>query len=375
MNKIFLTFTLLLIILMASCGDDKMFVTEEPVIKQKIDANYDPVSYELEIPEWLPSMDIPADNALTEAGVALGRFLFFDPILSIDSTVACASCHFPEQSFTDLKTTSVGVGGATGSRNAMSLVNVGFYANGLFWDGRVSNLEQQALDPIEDHREMNDTWENVEAKLRRHSTYPKMFREAFGIEYADEITRDLTTQAIAQFERTLISGYSRFDRIVFQNDLDAGFFTDAEERGRELFFFELSQQLEHPGCSHCHGGPLFTDNTFKNNGIDSVQTLNDFKDLGLGKITNRTGDKGKFRVPTLRNITLTAPYMHDGRFETLEEVLEHYSSGGHFADNLDANIRPFTMTERDKKDLIAFLEMLTDTSFVNNPVYRNPFVE
>lgn len=374
MNRIFLTSIFFTLLILISCGEDEVNVTTEP-IREKIVGAYNPIATELAIPEWLPDMEIPADNPLTEAGVELGRFLFFDPIMSIDSSISCASCHFPEQAFTDLKKVSKGVGGATGNRNAMSLVNVGFYTKGLFWDGRVNSLEDQAIIPIEDHREMNDTWENVEAKLRRHASYPEMFRAAFGVEYTDEITRDLATKALAQFERTLVSGYSRFDRIVFQNDLDAGFFTDAEERGRELFFFELSQQIEHPGCSHCHGGPLFTDNTFKNNGIDSVQTLNDFEDLGLGGVTNRTGDKGKFRVPTLRNIELTAPYMHDGRFETLEEVLEHYSSGGHFADNLDANIRPFTMTERDQQDLIAFMKMLTDTSAINNPAFRNPFVE
>lgn len=347
--------------------------TEKPVEELPIQAAYDPIAYELEIPEWLPSMEIPADNPMTKQGIALGRMLFFDPIMSIDSSISCASCHFPERSFVDNEQFSLGVNGAIGKRNAMALANVGFYESGLFWDGRVNTLEEQAILPIEDHLEMNDSWENVESKLRRHKDYPKLFREAFGIELASEITKDLAVKAISQFERTLISGNSRYDRIVNANDLDAGFPTDAEERGIRLFFFELAQQDEHPGCSHCHGGPLFTDNRYINNGIDSVLTLNDFEDLGRGAITGKRGDNGKFRVPTLRNIELTAPYMHDGRFETLEEVLEHYSSGGHFADNLDANIRPFTLTERDQKDLLAFLKMLTDTTFVNNEDFKSPF--
>lgn len=361
------------LVVFGSCDKGAEPITPTTAADQPIDSIYNTTPYTLEIPNWLPKIVIPNDNTLTVSGVGLGRYLFYDPIFSKDSTIACASCHLQELGFSDPRKISLGVNQAKGTRNAMSLVNVGFYSNGLFWDGRSKTLEEQALLPIEDHTEMNESWDNVVKKLRRHPTYPKMFRAAFGIEYATEITKELAVKAMAQFERTLISGYSRFDRIVFQNDLNAGFLTDAEERGRELFFFELSQQLDHPGCSHCHGGPLFTDNTFRNNGIDSVVTLNDFKDRGLGAVSKKMGDNGRFRVPSLRNIELTAPYMHDGRFNTLEEVIDHYSSGGHFADNLDANIRKFVLTERDKKDLIAFLKMLTDTTFVNNPVHKNPF--
>lgn len=357
-----------------SCGDDSdMNVMSVPTQEKPINAVHNTAVYDLNIPNWLPKMVIPSDNVPSIAGVALGKHLFYDPIFSKDSTLSCASCHLQELGFADPRRFSLGVNQTPGSRNAMSLVNVGFYTNGLFWDGRSKTLEAQALLPIEDHLEMNETWDNVIKKLRRHPQYQKMFREAFGITYPSEITKELSVKAIAQFERSLISGFSRFDRIVFQNDLDAGFLTDEEERGRELFFFELSQQLDHPGCSHCHGGPLFTDNSFRNNGIDSVASLLDFKDAGLGGISKKLGDNGRFRVPTLRNIELTAPYMHDGRFQTLEEVLDHYSSGGHFADNLDANIRKFVLSERDKRDLIAFLKMLTDTAFVNNPAYKNPF--
>jgi cytochrome c peroxidase len=355
-----------------SCSGDEL-VMNDVLKEQKIAATYAPEPYELNVPKWLPEMEIPADNPLTKAGVALGRYLFYDPILSLDSTISCASCHLPELAFADPNRLAVGIGGAIGDRHAMSLVNVGFYTKGLFWDGRVKTLEEQALIPIEDHREMNENWKQVEKKLARHPNYPKMFREAFGIEYPSQITKELSAKAIAQFERILVSGQSRFDKIVFANDLDAGFLTNSEERGRVLYFFEESQVLEHPGCSHCHNGPLFTDNAFRNNGIERVGSLNDFPDKGFGAFTKRLGDNGKFRVPTLRNIELTAPYMHDGRFQTLEEVLDHYSSGGHFAENLDANILPFTLSARDKQDLINFLKMLTDTSFVNNPDLQNPF--
>ena len=250
----------------------------------------------------------------------------------------------------------------------MSLVNLVFRTNGFFWDGRSKTLEEQALVPVEDHLEMNENWGNVVAKLQAHGEYPKLFREAFGIDRKKEITKELTVKAIAQFERTLISGYSRFDRVVWMNE---GWFTDSEQRGKQLFFFE--PVTDHPGCSHCHFDPLFTDNSFKNSGLDSVANLTDFADLGLGGVNNNLYDNGKFKVPTLRNIALTAPYMHDGRFATLEEVLDHYSAGGHGVVNEDTNILPFPLTEQQKQDLIAFLKTLTDESFLTNPAFSNPF--
>lgn len=338
-------------------------------IRTQISADYNPTDYELNIPDGLPQMEIPLDNAMTNEGVQLGRHLFFDPIFSLDSTISCASCHLPELGFSDPDAVSLGVNDAMGTRNAMSLVNVGFYTKGLFWDGRVQTLEEQALLPVEDHLEMNEAWPNVLEKLARHEDYPAMFREAFGIEYADEITKELAVKALAQFERILISGNSRFDQ-ASRNEI---FLEDEEVNGQQLFFFELAQTANHPGCSHCHGGPLLTDNRFLNNGLDSVGNLNGFADKGRGIVTSRFGDNGKFRVPSLRNIELTAPYMHDGRFNTLEEVIEHYASGGHWAENIDANIRPFTLSEQEQQELLAFLRSFTDESFVNNPDFQNPF--
>ncbi len=331
---------------------------------------YSPAPYVFDLPDFLPAPVIPSDNPMTEEGVALGRMLFYDPILSSDSTQSCSSCHLQEKAFTDGERFSKGVRGREGVRNAMSLVNLAYNTRGFFWDGRSLTLEDQALVPVEDHLEMNDTWENVEEKLRDHPDYPKLFRGAFGIERKAQLTRDLVVKAIAQFERTLISANSRYDRVIWQQQ---GFPTDSEQRGLELFFIEDLSDLDHPGCSHCHFNPLFTDNNFKNNGLDDVADLADFPDLGRGAVTGNRFDNGKFRVPSLRNVALTAPYMHDGRFATLEEVLDQYASGGHGVINEDPNIHQFDLSEQDKADLIAFLQMLTDDTFLNDPAFANPF--
>ena len=167
-----------------------------------ISGTYAPQAYEFELPDFMPRPLVPEDNPMTIEGVELGRMLFFDPILSIDSTLSCAGCHHPELAFSDGQAVSKGVLGIAGTRSSMALVNLAFNARGFFWDGRVNTLEEQALIPIEDHIEMADTWENVETKLRRHNDYPALFRGAFGIERKSELTRDLAVKAIAQFERT-----------------------------------------------------------------------------------------------------------------------------------------------------------------------------
>jgi cytochrome c peroxidase len=331
---------------------------------------HNPRPYEIEQPEFFSPMEIPSDNPLTIEGVRLGRFLFYDPILSADSSLSCASCHLPELAFADGQKTSQGVTGEFGSRSSMSLINVGYFNNGFFWDGRAQTLEDQALHPIEDPLEMNETWANVEEKLRRNPIYPKMFRQAFPIKNEIEITRDLAIKAIAQFERTLISANSKYDQAVsFDNPTVE--YSQLELDGYLLYFRDI--QTNHPGCHHCHAPPLFGGDTYLNNGLDEVQDLNDFNDLGYGAVTGSQFDNGKFKTPSLRNIELSAPYMHDGRFETLEEVLEHYSSGGHYADNLDPNITGFTMTQYEKEALLAFLKSLTDDRFFEQSEIKNPF--
>jgi len=366
------TILLLTVILLApSCSEDDPGVgCDTCTDNDLIGGDYEPEPFVLDIPDWLPSPIIPLDNPLTVEGVELGRRLFYDPILSSDGSMSCASCHRQDLSFSDESALSTGVLGMEGTRNSMALVNLAFNPNGFFWDGRSATLEEQVLIPVEDHVELNENWDNVVKKLRDHERYPQLFREAFGIARKSEIDKHLVAKAIAQFERTLISGNSRFDRVVWLND---GWFTEAELRGKQLFFFEELQNVDHPGCSHCHFDPLFADNNFKNNGLDDVDQLEDFSDPGRGAVTNNRNDLGKFRVPTLRNIALTAPYMHDGRFQTLEEVLDHYAAGGHNVENEDANIHTFVLSDREKQDLIAFLNTLTDTSFVQNPAFSNPF--
>ena len=332
---------------------------------------YTPIPVDIEKLANFPIMDIPEDNPLTEDGITLGRHLFFDPVLSANQEMSCASCHLPSLAFTDNLPVSTGIDKIPGIRSSMALFNVGYYTKGLFWDGSVVTLEEQALLPVEDPIELHHSWGDVENDLQQHDTYPEQFRKAFGITNTSEITKDLAVKAIAQFERTLLSGNSRYDRVVRGEE----FFEDEEFNGWYMFF-DIGNDLPDAECGHCHNRPLFTTNDYFNNGLDSVGDLNAFKDLGLGAITQRTFDNGKFRAPTLRNIALTAPYMHDGRFQTLEEVVDHYNEGVHYADNVDPLLlKPegLGLNEQQKKDLITFLHTLTDTSFVNNPAYQSPF--
>jgi cytochrome c peroxidase len=336
---------------------------------------YEPQAYQMEaLPYFFPEVPIPDDNPMTLEGVELGRMLFYDPILSKDSTISCASCHQPSLAFTDGVTLSIGVDGALSKRNAMSLANVAFYGNGLFWDGRVKTLEEQSLHPIEDPVEMATTVPEVLEKLRTSDRYATRFRQAFGINDRSELSADLLAKALAQFERTLISKDAKYDYANWDRGVETKFFTNEELRGKKLFVLEDDLEVPHPGCTHCHNNTaLLTTNEYANNGLDYAESLTDFTDLGLGAVTGQLIDNGKFRVPTLRNIALTAPYMHDGRFKTLEEVIDHYSSGGHFADNVDANILAFPLSEQDKLDLIAFMHTFTDTVFTQNPAFQNPF--
>ncbi len=215
---------------------------------------------------------------------------------------------------------------------------------------------------MEDPIEMHNTWSNAVSRLARHSDYPQLFYEAFE---ACDITSDLVVKAIAQFERTLISGNSKFDQVTI-GGMDV-FFTDEELNGFDIF------NTERGDCFHCHGGALFTDNEFHNNGLDSVA-----QDRGLEEATSSPFDRGKFKAPTLRNIELTAPYMHDGRFETLEEVIDFYSEGLHFSEQLDPLMKNvgqggLQLTEQEKSDLIAFLKTLTDREFIENDAFSDPF--
>lgn len=340
-----------------------------PVKGDLSDIAYNPVAYFPPIPEGFPQLEQPADNKMTVEGLQLGRMLFFDPILSGDSTMSCASCHDPKSSFTDNLAFSTGIDGEQGKRSSMSLLNVGFFHSGLFWDGRVQNLEEQAVLPVEDPVELHGNWTEIEEKLRNHPDYPAKFRKAFGIEDREEITRELAAKAIAQFERNLVSsGNSKFDRYI-RGEI---FLTDDEQDGFDMFFDNVAD-LPDAECGHCHMQPLFTTNEYFNNGIEDVASLDDFPDIGFGAVTGKRSDNGKFRIPGLRNIAHTAPYMHDGRFETLEEVVDHYNSGGFPTDNRHPLLRPLGLTPKQKSQILDFLHTLTDTTFLNNPLLDNPF--
>jgi len=331
-----------------SCSGDTPSLVLSPSISN--------TPYELPQPWGFGKMDTPSDNPITIAGVKLGEQLFFDPILSADSSMSCGSCHFSNRGFTDNLPVSRGIHGKSGVRSSMSLINIGYMNTGLFWDGRVMHLEDQALLPVSDSSELAHQWSRVELDLRKDAKYRQAFSDAFGIRDTASLTRDLVVKAIAQYERSLVSsGNSRYDRFR-AGTLEL---TPDEQMGYDLFF-DISPEVKDAECGNCHNAPLFTTNEFVNNGVQSAKTLADFKDPGRGAITGNRYDNGKFRIPTLRNITLTAPYMHDGRFTTLEEVIDHYNEGGQISPNIHSLVRPLGLTEKEKGQLLAFLRTLTD---------------
>lgn len=361
------------LVLLMSCGKDSDHVEDLPptVEDDLTQISFDPQEYELDLPPYFPALEQPSDNLLTIEGVELGRRLFYDPILSLDSTISCSSCHLQERAFADGLAVSTGVQGAVGKRSAMSLVNTGLFYNGLFWDGRSTTLEEQALIPVEDPLEMHESWPHVEQKLSRHPLYPELFRKAFGIERSRDISSELVAEALSQFQRTIVSHDSKFDKWFYETA--SGVFPTDEEFNGYTMFFDHSGILPDAECGHCHNMPLFTTNEYFNNGVQQVESYEDFEDKGVGGVTGNRFDNGKFRAPSLRNIALTAPYMHDGRFATLDEVLEHYNSGGHVIGNVDPLIRPLALTEKQQKEIIAFLHMLTDTTVLSNPAYSDPW--
>ncbi len=364
----------LFLLLFLACGNDDDMVTSP--VDEDIDLSnipYDPQPFDLVIPDSFPQMEIPADNPITVAGQDLGRHLFYDPVLSADSSMSCSSCHLQNSSFTDNRAVSIGIDGIGGTRSSMSLLNIGFNYNGLFWDGRSLTLEEQALLPVEDPIELHNLWPDVIDKLQASDLYREKFRKAFGIGLASEITKELAVKALAQFERSIVSsGNSWFDQVIYGNDPTKQF-EDDELNGFLMFFDQSNGALPDAECGHCHPAPLFTTDEYINNGLDPASEPVDFLDPGYGTVTQFPSDFGRFRVPTLRNIALTAPYMHDGRFQTLEEVVEHYNSGGHHAPNIDPLITPLELTPEQQQDLIAFLKTLSDMDVVENPLYSNPF--
>lgn len=331
------------------------------------DSGYQPTAQPLEIPQLFSdniiAPVIPTNNPQTAEGIALGKKLFFDRILSADGTQSCASCHAPQNAFTDNTPTSDGIDGIFGNRNSMPLFNLAWnYSERFTWDGKELSLERQAEEPVQNPIEMHSNWDNVVTRLQDHPEYPELFDLAFK---TSTITKALTTKAIAQFERTLISANSKFDRY----SLGQATLTPQELNGLDIFLRE-----DKGDCFHCHGNPnnpLWTDNDFHNNGLDTT-----FSDLGLGGVTGDPGDNGKFRTPSLRNLAYTSPYMHDGRFATLEEVIDHYSEGLKDSPTVDPLMKKVDeggvqLTTQEKADLKAFLLSLSDPSFINNPEFQN----
>lgn len=317
--------------------------------------------YLARVTDRFPKVTFPVDNPLTEEGVSLGEQLFNDVRLSRGNQQSCVSCHSPEAAFSDNVALSIGVEGEPGKRNAMPLFNLA-WSPSYFWDGRAPSLREQALMPIEDHLEMNESLDRVVEKLSADETYPSLFKAAFG---SSEITPERIGLSLEQFLLTRIAQDSKFDRAVRGDAI----FTEQEKRGLELFVTEYDpkKNLFGADCFHCHGGNLFTNNRFSNNGLDS-----EFSDLGRYSFSNDIADLGKFKVPSLRNVSLTAPYMHDGRFATLEEVVDHYSEGVKPSSTLDPNLAKhpsegIRLSKEDKKALVAFLETLTEISLIKNP--------
>jgi cytochrome c peroxidase len=314
--------------------------------------------YRLSISAYFPRPALPLDNPLTQEGVELGRKLFHETALSVNGKQSCASCHKAEAAFTDPgKAVSLGAQGHPGKRNAMPLLNLAWKSS-FFWDGRAPSLREQVLKPIEDQLEMHETLTNVVARLARTKLYPELFARAFGTR---EIVADHIARALEQFLLTRTSDDSKFDRLL-QGTTQ---FTEEEQRGFELFHTEYDPRREQFGadCFHCHGGPIFQNVAFANNGLD-VYT----RDLGRFDVTKREGDQAKFAVPSLRNVAVTGPYMHDGRFKTLEQVVDHYSTGVKRSATLDPNLAKHPaggvpLSEADKQALVAFLKTLTDQQF------------
>ncbi|MBI1914885.1 MAG: c-type cytochrome [Planctomycetes bacterium] len=294
-----------------------------------------------DIPLGLGERPVPKDSPLTEARVRLGRKLFFDPVLSADGTVACATCHAPEHGFAGPGGRPRGIRGRQTSRKAPSLFNRA-YGSAFFWDGRAAALEEQALRPIADPDEMGSTVEGAVTRLKDRKDYRALFAAAFD----DGVTAANLAKALASFERVLLRGDSRVDRFRRKGEHDA--LTAPERHG--LWLYESKAR-----CWKCHGGANFTDEAYHNTG---VSWGNDRPDLGRGAVTRKDADKGKFKTPTLRGVALTGPYMHDGSLKTLEDVIEFYNRGGSANANLDPALQPLGLSKDEVKALVAFLKAL-----------------
>lgn len=318
--------------------------------QDEVEPNHTPPGF-MEIPPGFDALIVPADNSYTPARWALGKKLFYDPVMSVDSIISCGSCHKPELAFSDDVAFSLGVEDRLGTRNAPSLANVGFHPY-FTREGGVPTLEMQILVPIQEHNEFDFNIVLLADRLKRDSNYVKMSQEA----YEREPDPFVITRSLACFERSLISGYSPYDH--YENYGDDLALTADELSGMELFFSEKTN------CSQCHSGFNFTNYSFENNGL-----YEEYEDVGRFRFTGSDEDLAKFKIPSLRNVDLSAPYMHDGSIQTLEQVVEHYNQGGQDHPHKNAMIRPLNLSQKEQSQLVAFLRSLTDQSFIENSLF------
>ncbi len=331
MRRLHIPLVAFAVLLLIACGKDDDGPEERDV------------PFMVRMPAGAPSLPVVQGNEPTVARVTLGKALFFEKAMSLGHGIACASCHFDADAFSDTVALSEGADGLRGIRNAPTLANVGYHPS-LFRDGGIPTLEQQVLAPIHAEDEMASDIVEAAALLRGNEQYAALSRLGYG----RELDPFVITRAIACYERTLVSGWSRYDRFLYEADSTA--LTPAEHRGYGLFISPVTR------CSSCHSGFDLSDHSFRNVGL----TVDHTEDPGRERITLSPSDRGKFKVPTLRNVALTGPYMHDGSIATLEEVVEHFASGGLNDPIKDPLVQPLDLTTQNKADLVAFLRALTD---------------
>jgi cytochrome c peroxidase len=348
------------------------FATAIPVAAEEESASASASGATTSVPAWeadnpvvpLPKPPLGIDTTFEELEkpptperVRLGRWLFFDKRLSSDANISCATCHKPENAFSETTPVSTGIRGQKGGRKAPSFVNQAWtlYPN-FFWDGRAGSLEEQALGPIANPIEMGNTHEEMINTLAKVQGYKQYFKQAFG---DDRITKDRVAHAIADYERTRMSGNSAWDR--WQRKRDEGAVSEKVKLGHKLFFFGKA------ACNQCHLGQNFTDNSFHNLGVGFDSKSNTFKDTGRWDVTKKPADRGAFKTPTLRDVSRHAPYMHDGSHKTLKEVVEFYNRGGTRNPNLDERMKPLGLTSEEVDALVAFMGALDGDGYQDTP--------
>jgi len=345
-----------ILITTSSCKKEEVVIADEILHPVK-----------LEVPANFPKFVDDPDNPLTKEGIELGRLLFYDTRLSGNNTLSCGSCHRQAIAFSDgIALNNNGVSGKTLPRHSPTLINLAWTTNGLFWDGGSTNLESQAFAPITNADEMHQNLMELEFELKQVPDYVKRFKQVFNV----DVKSAAIVKALAQFQRSLVSADSRYDQYI------------RKENNISLSTEELmGLNIVNEKCKRCHSGELFTDNNYHNNGLDSNFSNADHEGLYQGRyrVTFNPSDLGKFKTPTLRNVLLTAPYMHDGRFKTIDEVLTHYGNGIKPSATTDHLLYQnqgklgISLSATEKSAIVAFLKTLTDEKFITNKKFKNPF--